>query len=230
MDENNIITNLTEKEIATLKAVDALGSSPVSQIAKKAGLARTTVYNFIDKLVDTGLIAMNEIDGIRLYYNPNTSLSLLEVGSTGLANKYHSIKLATNKETIRKSLTQTASKKRAEIKLFVNDKVVTETIGKKFFEAFLAKASATSDSVRVIYTSQNNMKSILDRSALMKRGNLQLAHSPLSLENIILIFNDSINFISAEQGGISYIINNKSLAASFSLLFNNLWPNEEVND
>ena len=226
MNENNIITNLSDKEIATLKAVDALGSAPVSKIAKKAGLARTTVYNFIDKLADTGLIAMNEVDGIRLYYNPNESLSLLEATRAGLSDKYHSLKLATTKEAIRRSMSQVFRSHSSEIKMFVDTSVASKVLGKRFFNDFLSKAISTSKQFRVIITSQKSAHTAIDDELNGAYGSFLVARTPLSLDNIVLISDSTLIFISAQSGGLSYTMSDKSMAASFGLLFNNLWPRE----
>lgn len=58
-----------------------LGEAPVQQVAKKAGLGRTTAYDLLDKLEKEGLISMVERDGKRhvLAEDPVVILQRLEL-------------------------------------------------------------------------------------------------------------------------------------------------------
>lgn len=58
---------LSAKEAATYLAVLELGQSTVNPIAQQAGLARTSVYNFIDDLVERGYITRVELRGRNHY-------------------------------------------------------------------------------------------------------------------------------------------------------------------
>lgn len=58
---------LDEKEAKTYLAILELGSSTIKPIADRAGLKRTSLYNFIDHLVELGLIAQTDIRG-RTHY------------------------------------------------------------------------------------------------------------------------------------------------------------------
>jgi len=69
MEKQEILKNLglSEKEAKTYLAVLELGSSTIKPIADKAGIKRTSIYNFIDKLVSLGLISQTTVRG-RTHY------------------------------------------------------------------------------------------------------------------------------------------------------------------
>lgn len=58
MDISQLLTDsgLSDKEALIYLAALELGSSTVLPLARKAGIKRTSVYNFIDKLVEAGLL------------------------------------------------------------------------------------------------------------------------------------------------------------------------------
>jgi sugar-specific transcriptional regulator TrmB len=47
---------LKRKEIATYLAILDLGEGNVTEVAKRAGISRTTLYTFLDSLIDKGLV------------------------------------------------------------------------------------------------------------------------------------------------------------------------------
>ena len=63
MEKEQILNNLglSEKEAKTYLAILELGSSTIKPIADKAGIKRTSIYNFIDRLVELGLISQTAI-------------------------------------------------------------------------------------------------------------------------------------------------------------------------
>ncbi len=58
---------LSEKEARTYLAVLELGSSTVKPISDRAGVKRTSIYNFIDRLIALGLISKVKIRGRNQY-------------------------------------------------------------------------------------------------------------------------------------------------------------------
>lgn len=60
---------LSEKEAGTYIASLELGQATIVEIAKKSGLNRTTIYNFIDNLVNRGLLGAT-IQGKKKLYTP----------------------------------------------------------------------------------------------------------------------------------------------------------------
>lgn len=80
MEKQEILKNLglNEKEASTYLAILELGSSTIKPISDKAGVKRTSIYNFIDRLVKLGLISQAQIHN-RMHYQALPPDRLLEM-------------------------------------------------------------------------------------------------------------------------------------------------------
>lgn len=58
---------LSQKEAGVYTALQRLGTSVVSDIAKKSGINRSTAYVLLDALTKRGLVSISELGGIRVY-------------------------------------------------------------------------------------------------------------------------------------------------------------------
>ncbi len=69
MDINTVLQELglSEGEIKTYLALLKLGSSPVSKIKEETNLHRTTVYDFLEKLINKALVNYVMKEGIKCY-------------------------------------------------------------------------------------------------------------------------------------------------------------------
>ena len=80
MDSSSLLEQLglTEKESRTYLAILELGSSTIKPIATRAGVKRTSIYNFIDRLVSLGLISKVQVRGRNTYQavSPSSLLRL----------------------------------------------------------------------------------------------------------------------------------------------------------
>lgn len=87
MDKEKILVNLGlhEKEAKTYLAILELGSSTIKPIADKAGVKRTSIYNFIDHLVKLGLVTQAKIHN-RWHYSAISPERLLEIEKDKLRN------------------------------------------------------------------------------------------------------------------------------------------------
>jgi sugar-specific transcriptional regulator TrmB len=85
MDKEDILKNLglTDKEARTYLAILELGQGTIKPIADKAGIKRTSIYNFIDRLVNLGLITHTEINN-RMHYQAVTPDRLLQLQKENL--------------------------------------------------------------------------------------------------------------------------------------------------
>ena len=80
MDKNELLQSigLTDKEAKTYLAVLELGLSTIKPISLAAGIKRTSIYNFIDHLVELGLVSQTEIRG-RMHYKAVPPQKLIEI-------------------------------------------------------------------------------------------------------------------------------------------------------
>lgn len=86
MEKEEILKNLGlhEKEAKTYLAILELGISTIKPIADKAGIKRTSVYNFIDRLVSLGFITQSKIRN-RMHYRALPPSRLLELQKENLS-------------------------------------------------------------------------------------------------------------------------------------------------
>lgn len=87
MDKEKILVNfgLHEKEAKTYLALLELGSSTIKPLADKAVVKRTSIYNFIDRLLELGLITQIKIHN-RMHYTAVSPERLLEMEKERLRN------------------------------------------------------------------------------------------------------------------------------------------------
>ena len=69
---------LKTKEAKTYLAIMELGLSTIKPISLRAGVKRTSIYNFIDHLVELGLVTQSGING-RMHYRAVTPEKLMEI-------------------------------------------------------------------------------------------------------------------------------------------------------
>lgn len=92
MDKSKLLLQLglSDKEAATYLALLEIGSSTVNPIAKRAGIKRTSVYNFIDHLISLGLVTQTEIRG-RMHYQAQPPSRLVALQRERLQNLEQSL-------------------------------------------------------------------------------------------------------------------------------------------
>lgn len=79
MDTNLLVNaGLNGQESRAYLALLELGSSTIKPIAEKAGLKRTSIYNFINRLVELGLVTRTVVNG-RSHYAAVSPVRLLEI-------------------------------------------------------------------------------------------------------------------------------------------------------
>lgn len=80
MELDTLLTDigLSQKESEVYLALLQLGTSTITPISKKAGVKRTSIYNFIDRLVALGLVTKTAIRG-RDYYAATSPEQLVEL-------------------------------------------------------------------------------------------------------------------------------------------------------
>lgn len=80
MELEEILKNigLSDKEAKTYLALLELGTSTIKPIATHAGIKRTAIYYFIDRLIEIGLITQNEVNN-RMRYTAVNPERLMEI-------------------------------------------------------------------------------------------------------------------------------------------------------
>lgn len=220
---DNVITNLTNKELAVIKAVDELGFGSVIQIAKKAGIKRTTVYNFADKLVDAGLLGVDIVNGSKRYFAPNDTLSVLEVKETGEAKKRDNLIVLVNAQAIKREINKTLNSNHTD--WLVGPPSSANLLGKKYIESYIAKAIKNNLNLRTLLSPQTEPNHKFRREEEAKESGriLWRTHKNLPISATIIIDEKSTIFVSPDKGGVGYKIVDAELAKSIRIMFDGLW-------
>lgn len=224
----NVITNLTDKELAVIKAVDELGFGSVIQIAKKAGIKRTTVYNFANKLVDARLLGVDIVNGSRRYFAPNNTLSVLEVKETGEAPKRDNLIVLVNAHAIKREINKTLKSKRVD--WLIGSPASTDLLGKHYIEAYISKAMNCDLNLRTLRSplTEPNHKFGSEEVAIESGRILRRTHENLPISTTIIIDEKCTIFVSPVKGGVGYKIVDVELAKSMKLMFDDLWKYSKV--
>lgn len=221
----NIITNLTNKEIAVIKAVDELGNASVIQIAQKADIKRTTIYNFVDKLVDSGLLGVKIVNGAKRYYEPNKNLSLIETEKTGETKKANRSCVLVNIQAIKREINKTLKEEKVDFIFALPE--INDLLGELFIRKYVHKATKKEANFRIMWSLPNiSDKKNINHQKLMTYGRiLNKTNHNLFIKSSLIVTKGYTIFVSPTEGGVGYKINDSALSASIKLMFDSFWYN-----
>ncbi len=217
---DKIITNLSDKELSVIKAVDALGNASVLQIAKKSGIRRTTIYNFIDKLVDNNLIGVDIINGARRYFEPNQNISILEAKNTGHAQKIANFSVLTSfNSTLREAKRLL---KHAHLYCIIGSSLVSNKKRVPTLHKFLDEISQSGTDTKVLFLDQTQQfitPNICNANCRNYQG--------LSGDTSYFFTHKQALIYSSDKGGVGYKISDPLFCESLLAMFDIFWQKAE---
>ncbi len=214
----NIITNLSDKELAVVQAVDTLGSATIIQIAKEASLKRTTVYNFIDRLVDCNLLSLRIVDGVRHYNSLQQSITMLNAVPSGYKDKYYSIQLCSSAKAIQNEFQSFI--KGPHFSLYIGANESYQLLGDKFISQYLKKASQAPTNAHIMYHSSI---SHLHHDNFENSGIIKRAYDNLPTKNLFIVSCNRVLFSLAEHQETAYVVQDQQLVNFFNFGFYRIW-------
>lgn len=217
--------NLKNKEIAAYRAILQLKRATIVDIARKADLKRTTIYNFIDKLILNKLIKKILING-RAYYAPIRDLNSLitkdkiNLGETG--------KIVIGKILLKSEIQKTL--KERQIDFIADSQTTTELLGNHFFEKYIEQAKNKGIVVRVLRSSVSKARhKYHSPKAIEEMGRLvRQSQSTIPYHGTIIIFGHQMILLSSANGGTGYVIKDEIITQTFKNLFNGLWKYSKI--
>lgn len=205
----NIITNLSDKELKIIHSLDEFGNMSVLELAKATGIKRTTIYNFIEQLVDSGLISMQIINGARRYYPINKELSLLQASPSGNGCKTQNLQLLISAQAIKNEIKKNL--KAGNTTWFLGSKNTTDVIGIKYIEKCLESAQDDNNKINIIIAFEDSV--LINR---LSRFSKHIKKSTLPYEiKSVFIFGASTIIFSSDKGGVGYTLKDKELSKAF---------------
>lgn len=239
---------ITGKQAKIYLAVLELGTAKAFAVAKKAGVARPTAYDLLNKLVQDGLVSFFDKGGVRYYRaeDPERIRDHLldsERAFERLLPELHSIWNATAaKPAIRfyeglngiKGVledTLTARDKRISGILSVVD--LFDVPGKEFMETYVARRVEAGIRLRVVRSRPKEVGKEYwptDRGALRE---LRYAPAPMVFSMTTYVYDDKVSLISSQKENFGMIIESREFHQNMNHLFDGLWqvsaPDTERN-
>lgn len=214
-----------------------LGEAPVQQVAKKAGLGRTTAYDLLDKLEKDGLISMVERDGKRhvLAEDPVVIMQRLELKRQVMgdllpqlrsiynrAKSKPNIRFYEGEEGIRTVLRDTLTCRSKQLRGMLSMNDLLETPGQTTFEEYIAERVQRGIHLRVLRSAIKDVDRIWPQSAAEMRE-LRYAPPMVLVSMTTYIYDDKVAFISSKKENYGMIFQSEDLARLHESLFEGIW-------
>jgi HTH-type transcriptional regulator, sugar sensing transcriptional regulator len=226
--------NLNDNEVRVYLATLSLGSSKVSEIAKRSELIRTTTYAILNSLIEKGLVSIVLKNNVTFFQatNPKKLTSILDEKK----RKINSIlpKLEHIKEAINNPHKVELFEGREGLKTVFNDLVIklNETIKIIGFSGKFIKFSESYSDIYYRKKKENKIKSLVitgesdrESSKNNKIINSEFRYLPsLDADSEIFIYNGKIAFVSLKEDNLTgVIVEDREMFKLQSIIFDNLW-------
>lgn len=240
--------NFSDKEIDIYLTALKMGSATISELAKKAGIKRPTVYVILEKLKERGLVSMSEKKGKQIFIveSPEKLLKIIGQRKEELTEQEKEIKKslpkfkALTKKDTTMPLVRYYEGKEGVWNIFddLTESGVNESwiiVPGKVFDIFGLKRFT--DKV-ILRRKQAGIKiyAILDHHSEMiklyeewrKKGDIKFREYRLlpgttELNTLVYIYSEKVALIFLRDCLSGLIIENKELFSIFKFMFDSLW-------
>jgi len=226
---------LKSKETTVYLSALELGTTTVSQIAKKARIKRTTVYDILDSLIAKGLIGQTQKGKKRYFYaeDPEKLHKLLEEKEEKLAEVMPLLKSIYNVSGTKPKIRYYEGKEglkdvyrdtliyKGEMQAFVSEDVL-KYLGEEFMDEYFEKRIKNKIFVKVIGPDTAEIKKYkaADKKGMKTTRIVDKKKYPFSIE--MNIYGNKVALMSfREEMGI--IIESNEIAKNMIALFNLAW-------
>jgi len=236
MDTQNVLKELglSEGEIKVYLALLKLGSCPVSKVKEESELHRTTIYDFVEKLLNKGLINYVVKNNVKYYSaaHPNKLLEYLKEKQDKLSqilpelveiSKFEkeevSVEVYKGKEGMKTALLEGLKAKGEILGIGIDETKYKENLP-VFIEQYQRMLKEKGVHERMIVKS--------DPKYLFDQSNTHYKMIPASYfsPTFTVIYSDKVQFALWEPSVMSVIIKNQKLADAYRGHFENLWNQE----
>jgi len=234
---------LTDKEAKFYLALLETGPSTILPIAQKAGLKRTSAYNFIDRLVELGLVSFF-VKNNRHYYraeHPEHMRSLLQKRQKEFSNilpdltkayeshaQHPETKMFYGVEGMKKTLLEALECEEKKIYAIIDIDSAVENLGVKFWEEYIDEM--TNRGIIGHSLRHHEEKNRIPEYGYLKKEQYQKTlliprYLPrkVTFPNTLLIYDTTIAIISPQKENWALVIKSPSLSEGMKNLHNLLW-------
>lgn len=219
-----------EKTEKVYRALLKLADSTAFQIAKEAGIKRTSAYHILENLIGMGLVSTYVSRGVKRYFaeNPQKIKSFFE----------QKMILA---ERLIPELAKEINKSKSDLKIRIFEgKEALKTISEEALEAKEKTILSIGSSQKLIeflggkygYGKRRREKSIFARSIRIegdepstnpKLHQVKFLPKDFEFPGYIIIFDNNVGIILFDGNGFGFIVRNLSFSKMMKLFFETLW-------
>ncbi len=228
---------LGEKASRVYLAALELGSSSAQDIARKAELKRTTVYEILETLAHEGLVSTTSRGRSRIFIaeRPRQLLRNLEDKQKKIADALPELESLYNAQTTKPRIrfyegrkgietvyedTLTTKNKKLDAILSVRD--ILDVAGQRFLKDYVPRRVAAGIKLYVIRPEAKEVKDIWPHSSRELRE-VRLAPRGMDFGITQYLYNNKVAFISTKKEGFGMIIESDDFYQTQKNLFDVLW-------
>ncbi|MFZ2835667.1 MAG: helix-turn-helix domain-containing protein, partial [Candidatus Moraniibacteriota bacterium] len=212
----------------------------VQQISSNAKVKRTTVYNFLEKLIQLGLVSQTQ-KGKKIIYIAESPDVLGEIQKRNqdalneslpqLKKIFEAEKFSTNfkyyrgKEGMKRIWLNALEARGKEVFWTIAHKAATDILGKQFIEQYIEKAGRRGIKSKVLRNHGQKSTHRYFATETLKPTNREARELPLGmkLNNSLLIYDDVVASFAPLEENYSFVIESKSYADTMRIFYKALW-------
>lgn len=242
-DQINILKQLglNENEAKFYLAALELGPATILKLSKKTGLQRSSIYEFMDDLIEKGVIE-TVISGKRKLYKGTEPEKLKQLlrrqeelldsiipelsALMGKGVQRPKIMLFEGTEGIKKVYEDLLDQPEgSEFVAFTSIGDIMSVISETYAASFLSRRAKRNISVKVIVKTDELSKEYISRNKAELRETKAVRAKDFPLSNEINIYQNKVGILSFGDEKIGVIIESSQIANSMRAIFNLLWAN-----
>ncbi len=238
--ETLINIGLSEQEALAYLILLKIGKSPASEVAKEAGIKRTTIYPILQSMVKKGVVAIY-FKGKNRFYSAKKpqKLASLFKGKLKALNE-----IIPNLETIEKKQSKVFGlrfiERPEELEQFYNEVLdeyenkeyqilgnvgAWEGIDKEFFDNYRKRRARAKIKTRLLLSADSRGKNPTEKTLLREFKYLPKEYE---FKSTIDIFKDKILIVSPDTTAIAVVIAVPAMVDVFKSVFEMLWDNASL--
>lgn len=247
MDKDRLLSDLglNDKEAKTYVAILELGSATIKPIANRAGLKRTSLYYFIDRLVALGLIAQTEIRG-RMHYQALPPSRLVDLQRERLQQVEHALpefmsifNLVKDKPRISyyegseqiKQLLWEEPRCKQELLGIWSGQDIMDLVGERELAAIDKARRANNIKVRVVRVRHKDEPFKLFQEGPGLNRELRYAPEDIDFATSLTIYDTGkVSFVTSKKEGFGILIESPEIYTMMKILFEGFWTQSAPSD
>lgn len=237
MEDKLAKIGITGKLFKLYLAAVELGEAPVQEVAARAGLARTTAYDVLDRLVQEELIRIEERQGRRFVVaeDPVGMLQRLELKKQVIGDLMPQIRSLYNRakgkpqirfyegeEGIHTVLWDTLTCQSGTLRGILSMNELIETPGLDQMDVYIAERQKRGITLKVLRSRDKDVEKIWPSGPEQLRE-LRYAPEGMSLGVTQYVYDDKVSIISSKRENYGLIIESEDFARLQTLMFETLW-------